>query len=46
LDHQNNYAECSNVDDKALQQKVLIIVNVSINYFDGPNKIKFRPVFS
>jgi len=46
LDHQNNYVERLNVDDKSFKVLKAISLNVLHNYFDGPNKIIFRSVSS
>jgi len=48
LDHQNNCVERLNVDDNAAKDfnTLATSLNVLLNYFDGPNKIIFRSIFS
>jgi len=46
LDHQNNYIECLNIDNKTAKSfNIPRNLNVVHNYFDSSNKIIFRFVF-
>jgi len=46
--HQNNYVERLSIDDNGVKSFNVLATSLSVlhNYFDGPNKIIFKSVFS
>jgi len=48
LNHQNNYVERLNINDKAVKSFNILATNLNVlhNYFDNPNKIIFESVSS
>jgi len=47
LDHQNNYVERLNVDDRDAKSFNILAINLNVhNYFDDPNKIISRSVYN